>query len=320
LAIEVWNQYLSLVNDVPDEEIFHLALLLAAESPVDAILYLEQSGEAYPAAIAIQSAIENSLGEEKAYQYVSSGQSLAAYDYWYLAAHAFEKAVFFRPDYPEAYLYWGEALQHIPEPENDPLDILNQGLALNETSPLANLFLGLYWQREGSHEKALDFFLVAEEGWPDRPDIYVEQGRSQAALGELEIALEKYQRAIELAPEEAVYYRQLVDFCVKYSYQVREIGLPAARLAVQLEDNDPANLDSMGQVLLALDDELNAGQFFLRALEADPGFSLAAYHLGILYSAQNNRELAVYYLEQALFHTTNPAIRDQVERLLLTYQ
>jgi tetratricopeptide (TPR) repeat protein len=89
---------------------------------------------------------------------------------------------------------------------------------------------------------------------------------------------------------------------------------------VQFNNQDPANLDSLGQVLLSLDDHLNASRFFTKALEVDPTYSLAAYHLGIMYSAQNNAELAVYYLQQVLNHSSNPAIREQVERLLSTYQ
>jgi len=70
---------------------------------------------------------------------------------------------------------------------------------------------------------------------------------------------------------------------------------------------------------LALDDHQNASQFFLRALEIDPTFALSAYHLGILYSALSDIDLTVYYLGQVMIHSTNPAIRDQTERLLLTY-
>jgi len=318
-AITVWDQYLSLGNKVEDEVIFKIALLLAADSPADAILYLEQSSENNPEAGDILDAIEGSLKEEKAYQYVSSGQALASKEYWKLAAYAFNKAVNLRPDYQEAYLYWGEALQHISDPGSDPLEILEQGFDLDEKSPLGNLFLGLYWQRQGSHDRALDFFQITENAWPDRADIYVEQGRSLGALGELDKALEKFQKAVEIAPSEALYYRQLSDFCVLYSYQVREFGLPAARLAVQYNDQDPANLDSMGQVLLTLDDHMNASRFFLRALEVEPAFALASYHLGILYSAQDNEDLAVYYLQQVMMYSTNPAIRDQAERLLLSY-
>jgi tetratricopeptide (TPR) repeat protein len=318
-AINAWDEYLSLEDDVQENVILKIALLLAADSPSDALLYLERCSTEYPQAAEIKAAIQSSLKEEESYQLLTSGQALAANGYWDLAAYAFEKASKIRPDYLEAYLYWGEALQHIPEADYDPLEILEQGLAQDVKSPLANMFLGLYWQRQGSHDLALDYFEIAEESWPDRPDIYVEQGRSLGALGELDMALEKFQKAIEISPIEGLYYQQLADFCVMYSYQIQEVGLPAARIAVQFNNQDPASLDSMGQVLMALNDQMNASQFFLRALEADPTFAPAFYHLGILFSARGDIDLAEYYLGQVMIHSTNSAIRDQVERMLSTY-
>ena len=319
-AVDSWERYLAEFDEGENlETLFHYGLLLAAESPSEAIVFLDQSAEVFPEAQDLSSAIKGSLSEEKAYQYVTTGQALAAKDYWQLAAYSFEKAAALRPDYMEAYIYWGEALQHISNPDQNALDILENGLALDELAPLPNLFLGLYWQRLGSHTKALEYFKVTEESWPEQPDVYIEQGRSLAALSELDLAYEKYQQAINISPLDDTYYRQLADFCVLYSYQIRELGLPAARIAVQLNDQDPANLDSMGQVLLSLDDQMNAVQFFLQSLIIDPTYAPAYYHLGILYSARNESDLAVYYLQQVLEYTNNPAIRDQAERLLSNY-
>jgi tetratricopeptide (TPR) repeat protein len=320
-AVNTWEKYTSLPEEPTNtQRIFHYGLLLAAESPKDALSVLDQSQDEYPVAAKISSAINDSLSEELAYQYVISGQALAANDYWWLAAYAFEKAVILRPDYMEAKLYWGEALQHLAEPAQDALQILEDGIALDEEAPLANLFLGLYWQRQGSHHKALEYFEIAEQKWPDHPDIHVEKGKSTAALGDLETAMQYYQTAIELSPLNEIYYRQLADFCVLYAYQVRDTGLPAARFAVQLNDQDPSNSFTMGQVMLKLDDQMNAIQFFQSAIRLDPSFAPAHFQLGILYSVLNDPDLAVYYLEQVLIYSSNPALIDQAERLLTTYK
>ncbi len=319
-AAAFWQSYLEAfdVGNQP-EIIYKFGTLMAAVSPSEAVIYLDQSSENYPDAGELADLIRSSLSEEKAYQHVIAGQALAARELWKLAVYSFEQAAILRPDYMEAYIYWGEALQHIPNPADDAREILEKGLALDELAPLANLFIGIYWQRLGSHEQALEYFQIAQESWPDKPDLYIEQGRSLGALGELEPALQKYQQAILIAPLDDTYYRLVAEFCVLHSFQIREVGLPAARLAVQLNNQDPANLDSMGQVLLNLDDQLNAIQFFSRAIEIDPEFAPAYYHLGILYSARDEAELAVYYLEQVLIYATNPAIRDQAERLLRKY-
>jgi tetratricopeptide (TPR) repeat protein len=320
-AAAAWEDYLALEEGaVPVELVYHYALLMAAVSPPQAVVYLDQAAADYPRAGDIAAVIRDSLTEEPAYQYAVAGQALAAADHWLLAEYAFARAAALRPDYQQAYLYWGEALQHLDSPTQDPLQILEQGLALDEGSAQANLFLGLYYQRSGDHNQAITYFQKAEQSWPDHPEVYLEQGRSLAALGQLDEALSMYQQAIQLDPLKALYYRQLAEFCVDYSYQIREMGLPAARLAVQLEDKDPANLDVMGRVLLGLSDAMNADRFFQLALEADPAYAPAYYHLGILYSARDDRERARYYLEQTLLYTDNPATRDQAERLLSTYQ
>ena len=319
-AVESWQQYLTLNEDGGSMDLlYHLGLLSAAHQPDQALVYLDQSVAEFPSAEIISEAIRDSLAEEPAYQYVKTGQALASISQWQLASYALKTAVSLRPDYLEAWAYWGEALQHLEDPPRDPLEVLEKALALDKRSPLANMFLGLYWQRQGSHPTALDYFEEAELAWPDHPDVYVEQGKSLAALGELPAAVEKYQLAIEINPLDGKYYSQLADFCITYAYQVKELGLPAARLAVQFDDQNPDILVTMGQVLLALNDEMNAVKFFQRALAVNPSFASAHFHLGIIYSTRNNDDLAVYHLQRVLLYTDNLSLVDQVERLLSIY-
>ena len=320
-AIEAWHQYLTQSEEGNRPElIYHFGLLMAADAPPRALPYLDQVREDFPQTEGIAAAIRGAISEEPAYQYVTAGQALAAIGEWNLAAYAFERAVVLRRDYQEAWLYLGEALQHLEEPRDDVLETLETGLVLDEESPLANLFLGLYWQRQGSHLTALEYFQIVEELWPENPDIRVEAGKSLAAVGELESALVKYQEASELAPLDRSYYNQLAEFCVLYAYQVKEIGLPASRIAVQLDPTDAESLDILGQVLLALDDKLNAVKLFQQALENDPAYAPAHFHLGIYYSAVDDIDRTVYHLQQVLLHTDNPALYDQAQRLLANYQ
>ncbi len=319
-AIGAWQGYLSLIeNQESDDLLYHFGLLTAAHEPEGALIYLDQSADTYPEAEVISTAIRENISEELAYQYVTTGQALASISQWRLAAYAFEQAANLRPDYLESWAYWGEALQHLEDPSQDPLEFLEKAQVLDDLSPLVNMFLGLYWQRDGSHTKALEYFGKTEQAWPDHPDVYVEQGKSLAALGELELSVEKYQQAIDLSPLESIYYSQLAHFCISYSYQVRELGLPAARLAVQFDDQNPEILDNMGQVLLNLDDEMNAINFFHRALDLDSSYAPAYFHLGIIYSSRDNKDLTVYYLQQVLYYSDNPSLIDRAERLISNY-
>jgi len=319
-AISIWSRYLTLLEESPtSEQLYHFGLLIAADTPPKALAYLDQSSGDYSEAGQVAASIRSAVQEEPAYQLVSAGQALAAVNQWRLASFAFEKAAVLRPDYPEAWFYWGESLQHIEDPPEDPLEILQEGLDLDEDSPLGNLFTGLYWQRMGSHAAALDFFAVVEEIWPDRTDVLVEQGKSLAALGDLERAQLKYQAAVDLSPLDPDYYRLLAEFCLTYAYQIKDGALPAARMAVQIGPEDASNHDVLGQVLLALEDEMNAVRLYLTALELDPTYAPAYYHLGIFYSVRDQADQAVYYLSQAVKYSQNPALTDQAERLLSSY-
>jgi tetratricopeptide (TPR) repeat protein len=319
-AIDTWRSYLiQYEEDDISDQVYYFSLLSAAYQPDQALPNLDQVKEDYPDAEVISAAIKENLEEEPAYLYISTGQALASIGQWRLAGYAFERAASLRPDYPEAWVYWGESLQHISEPTIEPITVLEKAQELDPESPLVNMFLGLYWQRAGSHRTALSYFDLVEGFWPDHPEVYVEQGKSLAALSNLDAAIKKIQKAIELAPDEGLYYSQLAELCVTYSYQVKEYGLPAARLAVQLDDQNPIFLDILGQVLLELEDEMNALRIFRRAVEIDQEYAPAYFHLAILYSARDDRDRTVYNLNRVLETGDNLALLDQAERLLLNY-
>ena len=319
-AIETWRSYLIQFDEEEiSDQMYYFSLLSAAYQPDQALPNLDQVNADFPDVEVVTSAIRENLEEEPAYLYMSTGQALASIGQWRLAGYAFEQAVSLRPDYPEAWVYWGESLQHIDDPSQEPIAVLEKAQELAPESPLVNMFLGLYWQREGSHKTALGYFDLVEGYWPDYPEVYIEQGKSLAALSELEAGVEKVQKAIEMAPDEALFYSQLAELCVTYSYQVKELGLPAARLAVQLDDQNPKYHDVLGQALLELDDEMNALRVFQRAVEIDPEYALAYFHMAILYSARDDRERTVHYLNKVLETGDNLALLDQAERLLSNY-
>jgi tetratricopeptide (TPR) repeat protein len=116
---------------------------------------------------------------------------------------------------------------------------------------------------------------------PENPALQAEIGSFLSEMGDLPAAQAYYERAIRLAPEEAVYYRLLAQFCLEHGIQVRQVALPAARRAVILAPQEPASLDVMGHTLYILGDYRNAERFLRRALQIDPDLALARLHLGM---------------------------------------
>ena len=89
---------------------------------------------------------------------------------------------------------------------------------------------------------------------------------------------------------------------------------------MQFKPDDEVSLDILGQVLLVLEDNLNAVKLFQAALESNPTYAPAHYHLGIYYSTVEDIDRTVYHLQQVLKFTGNPALIDQAERLLSSYR
>lgn len=318
-AVQSWEEYLSLVEEADPGVHYSLGLLLTALEPVDALPHLNRAARAYPPADALRRTVGEVVDQEPAYRLVVAGQGLAAIDRWALAAVAFEKALDLRPDYAEAWAYWGEALQHVPGEEHDPLLALEHALELAPDSALPHMFLGTYWQRQDDHKQALEYFQEAAELSPENPDVYVELGKSKAVMGDLEEAINQYQKAIQIQPDSADYHRLLAQFCVNFHFRVKEEGLPAARRAVELSGDSPHSLLVMGRVLSEVGDIQNAKKFYIRALEQDPDFSSAHLQLGITYLNLDQKDLAETHLKTVLQLDASPVLKKQAQAILSTF-
>jgi tetratricopeptide (TPR) repeat protein len=305
--------------------LYKLGLLLAAHNPASAPPYLLQAAESdsqiEPAARELAFVIQRALPkDEPAYTLLIAGRQLAKINYWDLATHAFQQAVQLRPDYAEAWAYLGEAYQHSDDPASkDGLHELQQALKLDANSLAANTFMALYWQRQNDSEQAQVYLQSASAIDPYNSTLIIQLGEMWALSGDLDTAQAYYQQAIELDPYDPVPYRALAEFGMRYNLDLREVSLPAARQALELDTDHPASLDTMGQVLFSLGDQLNAERFYLRALEQDPNHAPAHLHLGLLYIFQKEFTLAQNHLTQALSLAPGTATADHARRLMEDY-
>jgi tetratricopeptide (TPR) repeat protein len=278
---------------------FELGLFLSTQEPESALLYLEIAAKQDPkfnaSARDLQSKINTAqLAEEPAYTLLEVGRSLAAMDEWKLASLAFRQATEIRADYAEAWAFLGEAQQHLSSisgasnTDSIGLTDLETALQLNPRSVTANVLMGIYWQRQNQYDQALHYIRSASNLNRENPMLQAELGRVLARTGDLDGAQERYQRAIELAPQDPTYWRLLAEFSMQYQLEIRQIALPAARQSILLSPNDPQSLDVMAQPLIMLGDDLNAERYLRRALEEDRQYAPAHMHLGIVYMNQGD--------------------------------
>jgi tetratricopeptide (TPR) repeat protein len=220
---------------------------------------------------------------------VTIGRALGLVQEWDLALLAFGQAVELDPNHAEAWAWLGEAKQQTGQSGSVELD---KALSLDRASVNVRALRGLYWNRLGKYEQALAEYLLAAGIEPENPRWQASIGEAYAHLGKLPEALMAYQRATELAPQEAAYWSLLAVFCAERGVYVEEIGLPAAQQAVSLAPTDPSALDALGFSYLSSGRFASAEQALAQAIALAPNYFPAHIHLAMTYLAQGNRSAA----------------------------
>ncbi|MBM3124066.1 MAG: tetratricopeptide repeat protein [Chloroflexi bacterium] len=225
------------------------------------------------------------------------GRALGLVGEWEFSRSAFERAVAQDPGDAEAWAWLGEARQQTGLDGRTELD---RALQLNPTSAVIRGLRGLYWSRQDKPAQMLAEYLLAAEYDPQNPAWQAAVGDAFLRLGDLEAAFRAYENAAGLAPEDPTYWRLLALFCAENGVYVEEIGLPAAKKAVELSSQDPGSLDALGFVYYASGRFANAQQTLHEAAKLDPEYFPAQIHLALNYLAQGNRPVAREILANVL--------------------
>jgi tetratricopeptide (TPR) repeat protein len=239
------------------------------------------------------SALSGSAAEAK----VIIGRGLGLVEEWTLAREVFDEAVQFDEKNAEAWAWLGEAEQHTAG--NEALSFLDRALALDSSNPVVHGLRGLYFQRIGNHRQALSEFQAAAKLEPQNPAWYASIGEEFANLGDLITALEAYQYATTVAPQDAHYWRTLAEFCARNGAYVRDVGIPAARKALELKPKDPLTLDTLGWLMILDNRYYEAKWYLFQAVEADPQLASAHFHLALLYLQTGDSQSMYEHLTRA---------------------
>ena len=154
---------------------------------------------------------------------------------------------------------------------------------------------------------------------PQDPGWQMALGGAYEQSGDLVAALEHYQQAVGLAPNQATAWRALAEFSLRNSVDLAGTGLSAARRLVELVKGDWQADDLAGQILLDNNDTVGAEALLKQAVELDPTQAAPALHLGVLYLQTGNRAAAYSYLNQAKVFDPNGSNGWQAKRLLEQY-
>ncbi len=281
---------------------YKVGLLECVEDPPAALATLVQASDLDPGLTTrvetLRTAIQTAYQEEhEGYRRVVIGRALANLDYWDLARRSFEMATNLTPDYAEGWAFLGEAKQQLGENGSPEL---KHAAELDPNSLVVRTLLALWERDNGQPADAMALLKQVAAQEPGQAVWQMELGNTAVALGDLYGALEYYQQATRLEPNNPQTWLALGDFSAVHLLQPREIGLPAARQALILTSNAAPALDLMGRVMLALEDEDSAERFLQQAIEKDGAFAAARLHLAQLYIRQSRMDLAYQNLAEAL--------------------
>lgn len=300
---------------------FLLGMALTPQQPDQALPLLMEAAQTDASYTAQVQTLRSGLGlaataSDPAYGWLMIGRSLASINQWDLAVQAFQRSVALSPQYAEAWAFLGEARYHLDGTGKTELD---RAVSLNPQSPVVRALLALYWRRLGEPKKALPYLEAVAQQEPEEPTWQVEIGNTLVEFGDLETAQAAFEKAIDLAPNNAIYYQYMARFSVQYNVDIRGVGLPAARQAVLIAPDDPGSLDVMGWTMASLGDLASAERFLQRALDKDATYAPALLHLGQLFLQQQDSGKAHPFLQQAASQAGDNATAVVARRLLKRY-
>jgi tetratricopeptide (TPR) repeat protein len=222
-------------------------------------------------------------------QLVTIGRALGLVNEWELALASFEMAVQADAKNAEAWAWLGEAKQQTGQ---DGGDELQRAILLESSNVTVRGLRALYWNRQGNYENMLAEYSLAANVEPENPAWQAGMGDAYVKMGDLAAAIGMYLHATELAPNEPTYWRLLAVLCAENGSAIEEVGLPAAKKAVELAPENALALDALGFSYFSLGKFVEAEEAYMKALEIDPQFFAAHIHLALNYLAQGNRPAA----------------------------
>lgn len=317
LGLQEWEAARSVYNDLlrlnSDDARAHecLGALLLGEDP-DAIehLHLVESELSRQLLAAFAEA-----GSTRTPAYVSTrvGRVLIESQEWPLAARQFERAVSHRPDYADAKMYLGHALDQMGYPE-DARPHLLKAVETAPNSPVAHTLLGLHYDRWGDPSAARAEYEAAYDLAPENPALCVEIGQTWADEARYVAAEIWLREAISVKPGDPGLWEILARFYLDHNITADDQAVRATKKLLELVPESATVHDLRGWAVFQVGDYETARQHLHRAIELDPGMASAHYHLGLLERAQGHSQQAQEAFTRAIDLDTTGRFIALVER------
>lgn len=163
------------------------------------------------------------------------------------------------------------------------IDLLSRHEEKFPENPEYPFYQGMAWQQFGDNQRAVEEMTRAARIAPDFVDAWVQLGNLYSILLDHADSDAAYERALELAPDNALINNN-------YAYALSERGVQlerAQRMAESALAGDPDNasyLDTMGWIYFQLGQYERALTYIRRSVDIDPASATVYEHLGDCYA------------------------------------
>lgn len=250
------------------------------------------------------------------YAYARVGELLIQREDWALAQTALQEAVKQNPAYGQAFAYLGYALEQSRQPAQWAYQ---RAVLLSPQDGTAHLLYGSYLARQGEIAQAREELQRSWDLGPKDALIASQLGALEYSAGNLIAAQQWYAEGVQLFPNEEEAWIAQAEFYLGHDLQVMETGIPAARQAAILAPDDPQSVDLLGFGWFLMGDLPTAERLFWKALDQDPTYVPALFHLGMVAESRGDLHSAVgFYQKVAALDPQGPMAqpaRDRIERI-----
>jgi tetratricopeptide (TPR) repeat protein len=227
------------------------------------------------------------------------------------ADYYFNRSVELNPDDPRYFSNWAY-LQISHKDYDRAITILQKGTHQHPRSADIWALLGSAYQQAGQDSsaiKALDHSLELDAA---KIGPYITLGYIYDNAGKFEKALEVYNQALAIAPEDPLLLNNFAYMLAQKKIRLDE-ALSKAKIAVEKNPDNPSFLDTIGWVYYGLGDLQQARRYMEMALTKDEKNPTILEHLGDILSAMDNKDEArVHWLKALEFDPNNLQIREKL--------
>ncbi len=207
-----------------------------------------------------------------------------------IAIDDFNKAIEIDPNCLHAYLHRSRSYRE-QEKYEEAISDLNKSLELYtefgdlERDPDLPTNSDIYWERgilkdsKGAWEEAIEDFELALQLNPNNPYILNSLGVAKMHQGDYEGAIKCYSKALDIKPKDALAYRN--RGIAKSNSEDNQGAISDFTKAIGLDPDDSRAYESRGDTKMDLDDYQGAIDDYDKAIELDPKEALAYRNRGI---------------------------------------